>query len=159
MTNANYIGAIVVAAIAVIILVIKVIMDRKKSGSQEPISFDAFIAVYGGQIIDALENVVSILQININEFSTKEDYEKAIISTTIDMLKQDATEFGIDQKVINLFSTESLTEAVYEVFNDNKVVVYSTLESDDITSKPELYDEESIAVLTEATGEETEENE
>lgn len=147
MSTPNIIAVGVLVAAVLAIIGVRIYTMRKNNVT---ITFDDFISMYSEQIIKVLQDVIVLLQINVDEFEDKETYEKTIISTTIDMLKENSAEFGIDAKLINLFDTDNLTEIVYTVFNGNLVKVFSVIDADKIVAKSELYESEVVAALSEA---------
>lgn len=147
MSIPNIIAVGILVAAVLAIIGVRIYTMRKNNVN---ITFDEFISMYSEQIIKVLQDVIVLLQINVEEFEDKETYEKTIISTTIDMLKENSAEFGIDAKLINLFDTDNLTEIVYTIFTGNLVKVFSVIDADKITAKPELYESEVVAALSEA---------
>lgn len=147
MSIPNIIAVGVLVAAVLAIIGVRIYTMRKNNVT---ITFDDFISMYSEQIIKVLQDVIVLLQINVDEFEDKETYEKTIISTTIDMLKENSAEFGIDAKLVNLFDTDNLTEIVYTIFNGNLVKVFSVIDADKIVAKSELYESEVVAALSEA---------
>lgn len=147
MSTPNIIAVGVLVAAVLAIIGVRIYTMRKNNVT---ITFDEFISTYSEQIIKVLQDVIVLLQINVDEFEDKETYEKTIISTTIDMLKDNSAEFGIDAKLINLFDTDNLTEIVYTIFTGNLVKVFSVIDADKIVAKSELYESEVVAALSEA---------
>lgn len=147
MSIPNIIAVSILMAAVLTIIGVRIYTMRKNNVK---ITFDEFISMYGEQIIRVLQDVIVLLQINAEQFEDKETYEKTIISTTIDMLKENSAEFGIDAKLVNLFDTDNLTEIIYTIFTGNLVKVFSVIDADKIVAKPELYESEVVAALTEA---------
>ena len=147
MSIPNIIAVGILVAAVLAIIGVRIYTMRKNNVN---ITFDEFISMYSEQIIKVLQDVIVLLQINVDEFEDKEAYEKTIISTTIDMLKENSAEFGIDAKLVNLFDTDNLTEIVYTIFNGNLVKVFSVIDADKIVAKSELYESEVVAALSEA---------
>lgn len=144
--NIIAVGILVVAAIALI--GIRVYKSSKEQN--KPITFDDFIKIYGDQIIKILQDTIVILQININEFPNREEYEKAIISITITKLTDNAKEFGIDPNIVKLFDADALTDVVYTVLHKNPVEIFSCLTPKQVDENKELYEDEVAAALVEA---------
>lgn len=147
MSIPNIIAVGVLVAAVLAIIGVRIYTMHKNNVT---ITFDDFISMYSEQIIKVLQDAIVLLQINVDEFEDKETYEKTIISTTIDMLKENSTEFGIDAKLVNLFDTDNLTEIVYTIFNGNLVKVFSVIDADKIVAKSELYESEVVVALSEA---------
>lgn len=140
----TYVGAAVVVVAVIVIIGIRLYKSHK---SGKEVTFDEFIDMYGDQIIAVLKDVIVLLQINIDQFESREDYEKAIISTTIDKLKENAGELGIDAQILGLFDTKALTEIVYSVFSGNIVNIFSVLSGDAISQNSNMYEDEVVVAL------------
>lgn len=140
----TYVGAAVVVVAVIVIIGIRLYKSHK---SGKEVTFDEFIDMYGDQIIAVLKDVIVLLQINIDQFESREDYEKAIISTTIDKLKENAGELGIDAQILGLFDTKALTEIVYSVFSGNIVNIFSVLSGDAISQNSSMYEDEVVVAL------------
>ena len=148
MTTANIIATIIVVIAIISIISIRLYTYSKKNNKK--ITLDAFMDIYGEQIIAMLKDVVLILQINIDEFDSKEEYERVIINTTIDTIKDNCSEMDIDSKIINLFDTEALGDAIYKLFNGEKLNIFSVLKPEDIANNTSIYEEEVVIALTSA---------
>lgn len=146
----TYIGAAIVVVAVIAIIGIRLYKSHK---SGKEVTFDEFIDMYGDQIIAVLKDVIVLLQINIDQFESREDYEKAIISTTIDKLKENAGELGIDTQILGLFDTKALTEIVYSVFSGNIVNIFSVLSGDAISQNSNMYEDEVVVALGSAEDE------
>lgn len=138
MDTPNIIAIVVLVVVIAAIIGIRVYQYVKKNGS---ISIEDFCATYSDQIIAVLKDVVVILQINAADFADRESYEKAIIYNTIDKLKENASEIGIDSKIISVFDTDCLTDVIYSIFNDNLIEIFSVLNVQQISENTEIYDE------------------
>lgn len=147
MTLFNIIATCVILVSIAIIIGIRIYKLRKDN---KTITIETFIDLYGDQIIAALKDVILILQIRVEAFNTKEEYEREIISTTIDKIKENYTEMNIDMSLINLLDTDALTEIVYSVFNGNLINIFSVLAPEDISQKPEIFEDEVVAALASA---------
>ena len=130
--------AVLVVAIGAIIG-IRVYQHVKKNGCN--LTIDEFCDTYSDQIIAVLKDVIVILQINAADFVDREHYEKCIISTTIDKIKENACELGIDKKIITIFDSDCLADMIYTIFNDNLIEVFNVLNARQISENPEIYDE------------------
>lgn len=142
--------------IAIVILVVAiggiigVQLYKKHKAENVEINFDYIVNTYSAQIIKTLQDSISILQINIDSFEDREDYEKAIISTTIEMLKDNATSLGINKKILNAIDSETLTEIVYSVFKGNLVDIFSVINAKYIAENPNMYEKEVVVALSPA---------
>lgn len=145
----NIIATIIfIAAIGGLIALV-VYKLRKENNSD--VTIDDFLDIYGSNLFNVLQDVVSLLSINIDEFETKEEYERAIISTTIAKLEENCDEFGISSILLKTVDREVLTNILYDILYTNKVqIFFSTLPERIIKSKPELYDEEVIEAFENA---------
>jgi hypothetical protein len=141
MSTPNIIATAIIIIAFLGIVGIRLYKTKKNGGSM---SFDDFMSEYEDQLIRVLENAIMILQINIDEFDDKESYEKSIISTTINILKDNAEQFGIDQTIVSLFSTDALTDALYTLFNKNILEVFSVLTKEQIDENTRLYSSDVI---------------
>ncbi len=147
MTTENIVaGAFLLLCIIGIIVLIIVKMKRQK----QQISMQQFIDTYGDAIISTLQSVVTILTIDMDKYENKEEFEKAIISTTIDELKKNCVMLGIDRAILDLFSTKSLTEIIYNVFKGNIVEIFSKISGKEIAAKPEMFEDEVVTALATA---------
>ena len=144
MDTPNIIASCIIIVAFVCMIGLAVYKLRKKN---KDITMEQFINMYYDNIIDVLQDVVSILQINIEDFDSKESYEKAIIYTTIDKLKGNCVDFGIDSRILSLFNEEALTNAIYGIFDEDKKKVFSVIGYEVVSSTPELYDESTIMKL------------
>lgn len=142
MTGWNIASICIIVAAFLVALGVRIYNYRKHNSN---VKID-FINVYGDNIIKLMQDIISILQVNINDFDNTEDYEKEIIRMTIDKLKHNASEYGIDY--VNLFSTKVLTEIVYDILNQNLVDVFSVLKYDDIKNSQSIYPIEVVKAIT-----------
>lgn len=154
MTVSNIVGGAIVFVVVAAIIALT-IYKSKKSNPSKTITFDDFIEMYGDQIIAALKDVVEILQVNMDEFDDREEYERVIISLTITKLKENSSELGIDATLVNLFDTDTLTEIVCKVFNGHAVEIFSVLGKAVIASNVSMYSDDVVLALCE-DGEELE---
>ena len=83
MTPMNMIAVGVIFVFAAAIIGIRLYKNRN-----EKFDMDTFIDTYGDNIIEALQDAILILKINMDEFDSRDEYEKAIIRTTINSLKE-----------------------------------------------------------------------
>ena len=146
MTIWNIIAICILLCAVASIIGIGVYKMRKNGRT---ISFDEFMTIYSDQIIEVLKDVVVLLQVNIDEFETKDDYERVIISTTIDKLKENSKELGIDICIFDIFSTEDLSEMIYKIFQGNLLNIFSVASTEKISEKPELYENEVVKAYIE----------
>ena len=135
MTDLNIYGGILILVLAGVIIGIKMYRNRKTN----PISMDEFIDTYGDQVIAVLQDIIKILKINMNDFETKEEYEEALITATI--------EFGIPVEVVELLDTESLTKIVQKILNQHRVDAFSVLDAEDVDKNKNLLGDEVVDVL------------
>lgn len=143
MTDLNIYGGILILVLAGVIIGIKMYRNRKTN----PISMDEFIDTYGDQVIAVLQDIIKILKINMNDFKTKEEYEEALITATINALKENSIEFGIPVEVVELLDTESLTKIVQKILNQHRVDAFSVLDAEDVDKNKNLLSDEVVDVL------------
>lgn len=136
MNMENIIASCILIMAVAGIIALTVYKFRKQN---KEITIEEFIGIYYENIIAALQDVVELLQINLDEFDDKESYDKAIISTTIDKLKENASEFGIDTALLDIFNTDALTDAIYGIFCEEEEKVFSVIGYEAMSSTPELY--------------------
>lgn len=142
MTNYNIIAGIIIVIICAVIIGIRVYRNRKSI-----VDMDSFIDLYGDNIVGALQDVIQVLKIDMASYATKEEYETALISATINAIKENSIELGIPTEVVDLIDTDSLTEIVKKILNNRKVEAFSVLDSDTIKKNETLLDSEVVNVL------------
>lgn len=124
--------------------VIALVVYKMRKGNNE-VSIESFLDIYYQNLFGVIQDVVYLLSINVEDFETKEEYERVIISTTIAKLEENCEEFGISSALFKLVDKEVLTNVLYDILYTNKVqIFFSTLTEKIIKSKPELYDDEVI---------------
>lgn len=142
-TNIISIIGIIIFVLAVgIVGGIKIYQIYKKSGKK--FNLKEFIDTYGDQIIAVLKDIVTFLKTSENEYSSKEEYEKAIIELTIEQIKQNYKEMGIDVSVLSLIDSETLSTIVYDILHGNAIDIFSVLDANYIAEHKSLYDEEVV---------------
>lgn len=135
MTSMNFIAIGVIFVFAAVIIGIRLYQNRNKK-----ITMDEFIDTYGDNIVKALQDAVRVLKIEMDDFNSREEYEKTIINTTILSLKNSASQFGIPDEIINLIDTDSLTSIIANCFNENKLNCIDVLGSKTIESHKDIID-------------------
>lgn len=146
MTIVNIIGWIL-AIISVSIIVGVAVYVTVKRNDGKGITVEEFVMNNSEGIIHALQNSVSILQINIKDFESKDDYERCIIYTTIDAIKDASEDFNVGRTVIELFDIDVLTDLVYSIFNKNLAGIFSVIPAEEINKHAELYREEVVIAI------------
>ena len=139
----NIIATIIfIAAIAGIIALVAYKMYKNNNNS---LTVDEFLAVHYDSVVGALQDVVALLLINIDNYPDKESYEKAIINTTIVKLEENCEAFGIGTGIFDIVNKDALTDGLYDILHKEKVNVFAnTVPNIVIEAKPELYDTEVI---------------
>lgn len=138
--------------------VIALVVYKMRKGNNE-VSIESFLDIYYQNLFGVIQDVVYLLSINVEDFETKEEYERVIISTTIAKLEENCGEFGISSAMFKLVDKEVLTNVLYDILYTNKVqIFFSTLTEKIIKSKPELYDDEVIEAFENAEPALNEEN-
>lgn len=148
MTNLNIYAGLIIIIFCAIILGIKVYKNRNKS---EKMTIDTFIDTYGDQIIKVLQDVIMVLKVSMDDYNSQEEYETAIISTSINVMKENSVEFGIPAEIVDLLDTDSLTKIIQKVMSENKPDAFSVLDSETITENKRILDENVVEVLGAAT--------
>lgn len=146
----NYIAIAVL--ISAIIGIVAVVVYRKKQNN-ETVTISDFINAYHMNIIKALSDVVELLMVNIDSFEDKEDYERAIVTTTLQKIKENCEDFGINPVVLNMVSEEVLIDILYKVlYTDTVQVFINSLTSQTAIDKADLFDEEVVQAVTAPEG-------
>lgn len=135
MTSLNFIAGIIIIVFAGAIIGINLYKNRDKVTD-----IDSFVDTYGDDIITALQNAIKILKINMDQFDSRENYEYAIVNTTLNNLKESAINFGIDQKLVNLIDVDALSEIITSCFNDNKCRCFTVLDNTTIDKYKDIID-------------------
>lgn len=148
MTNLNIYAGLIIIIFCAIILGIKVYKNRNRS---EKMTIDTFIDTYGDQIIKVLQDVIMVLKVSMDDYNSQEEYETAIISTSINVMKENSVEFGIPAEIVDLLDTDSLTKIIQKVMSENKPDAFSVLDSETITENKKILDENVVEVLGAAT--------
>lgn len=156
MTHWNIIAGLLIILFAGIIVGLQVYKKNKES-TGKPMTMDEFLDAYGDNIIHALQSAIAVLSVNMDEFDTQEDYEAAIIRTTITELKENAKEFGLNSTVINLFDEDTLTTIIMNCFKKNTVQCFEDVSYKTIMAHTAIIDNSVVekAANTESTTEET----
>lgn len=148
MTNLNIYAGLIIIVFCAIILGIRVYKNRNKS---EKMTIDTFIDTYGDQIIKILQDVIMVLKVSMDDYNSQEEYETAIISTSINVMKENSVEFGIPIEIVDLLDTDSLTKIIQKVMSENKPDAFSVLDSETITENKRILDANVVEVLGAAT--------
>ena len=141
----SIIGIIVFLLAVGIVGGIKIYQIYKKNDKK--FNLKEFIDTYGDQIIAVLKDVVTFLKTSENEYSSKEEYEKAIIELTIEQVKQNYKEMGIDLKILTLIESETLATIVYDILHGNAIDIFSVLDAEYIVEHKKLYDKEVVNTI------------
>lgn len=144
METPNIIAVAIFAAAVVCIIGVR-IYSMNKNGSK--VTVEDFIDMYASNIINVLKDVIEILEVQESRFPDKASYEKEIIRLTIEKIKENATELGIDSQLISLIGTDALSEVVYDLLTNNSIEIFSVLKPEIITQNKRLYEEEVITAL------------
>ena len=118
-------------------------MHKKNNG----ITLEAFLDEYYEHIISVLQDVVSILLVNIEDYPDKESYEKDIIRLTIEKLDKNCEEFGIDVGMLKLVNKDALAEGIHKILTAENITVFtSTVPKQVMEENKELYDDKVLEV-------------
>lgn len=146
MTSMNFIAVSICVVFFVVIVGIRLYKNRNTE-----INLDDFVDMYGDNIIQALQDAILILMIEMGNFETREEYEKAIINETIVALKKSASRFGIPDSVISLIDTDSLTRIIADCFNSNKFDCLSALNQNVLEIHKNIVDPEVLMMSRNST--------
>ena len=102
-------------------------------------------------IIKVLQDVIMVLKVSMDDYDSQEEYETAIIGTSINVMKENSVEFGIPTEIVDLLDTDSLTKIIQKIMNENKPDAFSVLDSETITENKRILDENVVEVLGAAT--------
>lgn len=145
MTLLNIISVIVIAISCGTIIFVRL---RKLKKNNVTITVDTIIEEYGDNIINILQDFIEIMQININDYPTKEDYIADLISLCVDSIQDNYGMTGIDTSILKFVDREQLAVCVSKVLESNKVECFSILPSEEITNNEKYFDEEVVEALT-----------
>lgn len=138
MTSINLVAAAFVVICCAIIIGIGVYKNK------ETVTVDSFIKEYGDIVIEILQDTITILATNMDQFSSNEEYELTIIYNTINSIKSSATKLGIPENVVNLLSTDALSTIVTDILNKNKIEAFSVLDTETVDKYAEIIDDEVL---------------
>lgn len=147
MTYWNIIAGVAVIVFAAVIIGLRV---RQNNKNNTAMTMDTFLDAYSENIIQALKSTIEILSVYMDDYDTQEEYESVLISTTINALKENAAGFGIDQVVIDLFDTETLTSIITNCLNNNKVKCFNELSTKDVMAHTAILDNAVVKAVQEA---------
>lgn len=145
MTLLNIIAVIVITISCGTIVFVRM---RKLKKNNVTITVDTIIEEYGDDIINILQDFIEIMQININDYPTKEDYIADLISLCVDSIQDNYSMFGIDASILKFVDREQLAVCVSKVLESNKVECFSILPSEEIANNEKYFDEEVVEALT-----------
>lgn len=147
MTYWNIIAGVAVIVFAAVIIGLRV---RQNNKNNTAMTMDTFLDAYSENIIQALKSTIEILSVYMDDYDTQEEYESVLISTTINALKENAAGFSIDQVVIDLFDTETLTSIITNCLNNNKVKCFNELSTKDVMAHTAILDNAVVEAVQEA---------
>jgi hypothetical protein len=122
MDYLGLISGLIIILAAALIIGIKVYTKKKATGKR--ISFDEFIDEYGQQIVNVLIDIIQLLKLDKGSYEDKNEYEYTIISITIDKLKENSVELGIDKDIIEMVDTDTLTGIVQKVLHNELMEIF-----------------------------------
>lgn len=145
MDFANIISAIILVLAAAGAFAIVIYRNYKLTG--EKIDFNLFISIYGNKIINVLKDVVRLIKIEESDFSSKEEYENAIIEATLKEIKENYKEIGIEEKYLNIVSEEKLADVICDILHGNAIDIFSVLDIITLNENKNLYGEEIVTAI------------
>ena len=116
MTEWNIVAVGILALLFVIDIAVRIHHYRKNNPNIK-FDIDTFINLYEDKITEAINNIREMLSINRDDFATESDYEREIIRLTVEALKENAEDLGVNSYIVNMFDTMELTEVVYRIIN------------------------------------------
>ena len=146
---ANIIAVCVIALAIAGIIAISIYTMKKNN---EEITIESFMNEYSDNIIAILKDFIKIMQVDINNYETKEEYNEALVGLCVESIKDNSTAFGIDHRIVNLFDTCAIVDCVCKILESNKIECFSVLKSNEIVNNEKYFDEEVVVVLEEAEG-------
>ena len=146
---ANIIAVCVIALAIAGIIAIRIYTMKKNN---EEITIESFMNEYSDNIIAILKDFIKIMQVDINNYETKEEYNEALVGLCVESIKDNSTAFGIDHRIVNLFDTCAIVDCVCKILESNKIECFSVLKSNEIVNNEKYFDEEVVVVLAEAEG-------
>ena len=108
-----------------------------------------YIKLNDTKIIEALKGSARILEAEEGSYSSREEYEKDLISVTIEEIKQNYKNFGL--KVIDIplvIKSDYLVDMVYNILHKNYTDVFSVLDVEKMLENSKLYDSNVISKLS-----------
>lgn len=122
---------------------VKIYKHYKTTGKK--FNLTDFIDSYGDKIIAVLKDVVILVRVDENQFASREDYEKEIITQALDTIKKNYETFGIDGTILNLINPEKLAEIVTDILHKNSIDIFSVIDAFLIAEHSNLYPDEVVA--------------
>lgn len=118
-------------------------MYKKNNG----ITLEAFLDEHYEDIIGTLQDVVTILLVNVEDYPDKESYEKDIIRLTIEKLDDNCKDYDIDIGIMKLINKDALAEGIHTILtNENVTIFTSTVPKNIMEENADLYDEKVLEV-------------
>jgi hypothetical protein len=145
------IGLLLVSNIVLLIM-------KLKKGNSDGITLtpEEYLETIFGQLQDAAYDALKIMSIRQDDFASVDDYHIELIGETKKLLIENAREYGINSKVLDIASDDSLDTYLYSAVkaaidkaiktNDGAVTISST-----VTTEEEYADGELVAKTQEAT--------
>lgn len=138
-----FVVIIFIAAMAGIIGLTVYKMYKKNNG----ITLEVFLDEHYEHIIGVLQDVVSILLVNIEDYPDREAYEKDIIRLTIEKLDDNCDDFGVNIGVMKLINKDALADGIHKILTTEKIAVFtSTVPKQVMEENKELYDEKVLEI-------------
>lgn len=134
--------------IAVGILVVGIAMilgirlyKYKKDGK----TFDEFVNIYGDRIIEVLKDSIRILTIKPENYSTRDEFEKAIIENSLEYIKTNYQSLDIDIEWLGyLIDNDMMTDILYNFLHANYKEAFSILSDEIIKNNSNLIDTSAL---------------
>lgn len=142
MQTENVVGAVILVLAIAVILVIRLYTSYKDG---KRFSLNEFIDLYGDEIVKVLKDSIRILSLKIDNYSSKEEYEKAIIETTVEYIKSNYMTLDVDIGILaDIIDSGDIADFVYSVLQKNYKEAFSELSKDIIEGHSELYNKKVL---------------
>lgn len=149
-------ASIIVVSFGIVLVARYITYKKDKINKGEKIDIYEFISENSNSFINRISAAVSMLNTKPMDYTSKEEYEEAIVSLTIANLKED-NGMIFSKNIFDFISEENLRDVIVAILNDHKVDIFSILSIFDINKHQKLYDSEVIDKIAKMDVERSEE--
>ena len=153
MSIENIISVVIIVLAAGLAIGLRIYTLKKNN---KKITFNDFINHYADNIINVLKDSVKTLMIKLDNFDSREAYEKAIIENTVESIRSNYESLGITLECIDSITNKEMTNIVYNLLHKNYKQVFADISIEIISNYSNLYDTETLFVDEPAPIEESE---